>query len=424
MFSLVACSSGNTGADGSAADSGTLRVKDDPVELVFYSTAGDFDEAGFMSLYGNQIKQKFPYITPKFIPFGKDSNLGTLITNGQTIDILFNSIGQTPMSLIHYGLQYDISDMIKKSNYDISRLEPTTIEIQKQLAGGAIYGLPVTTTSVSLYYNKDLFNKFGVAYPKDGMTWDDLYELAHKMSRTDGGVQYHGLGLSINHNMLLNQYSIPYIDPKTNKGMLTDNKFRSVFENLTRFFLIPGNEVDSKTMKVLPQQNLFVKDHTIAMFLALSDLGAKNYKDLVNWDVASMPVYKEKPGIGPQSYPNYFYVTKTGTHKDQAFQVIAYLTTDEFQRHLSRGGLFPVLKNTNILKEYGQDVTYLKDKHIQSFLPDHFAAPAPISEYQEIGQKYMTNAYYSVVQGQQDVNTALREAEENTNKDIATELAK
>jgi multiple sugar transport system substrate-binding protein len=73
---------------------------------------------------------------------------------------------------------------------------PTTIDIQKGFADGGTYGMPVSTTSGALFHNKDLFDKFGVPYPKDGMTWDVLYELAKKMTRNEGGVQYKGFTFS------------------------------------------------------------------------------------------------------------------------------------------------------------------------------------------------------------------------------------
>lgn len=416
---------GGAGASGAAGAAGAgTEKKHDPVELVFYSTSGDFDENGFNKTFGDKIKEKFPYVTPKFIALTKDTALDKLITVGQPIDILFNSIGQTSETLLNYKMETDISDLIKQNNYDLSRLEPVTVDIQRQTANGGIYGLPVFTTTLALYYNKDLFDKFGVPYPKDGMTWEDTYELARKMSRTDGQVQYKGLGISFSHTSLLNQLSVPYVDTKTNKATYTTDSFKIVFETLTKFYDIQNNEVNKDTVSYTKQIQSFDKDQTTAMFLALSTLGSVRFKEGLNWDVVSYPVYKDKPDVGPQSYPTYFYINNASKHKDDAFSVIAYLTSDEFQKHLAMNGIFPVLKNREAMKVYGQDIPFMKNKNTQSFLPKQFAPAAPVSKYQSIAFNNLNNAYNAVLLKEKDVNTALREQEEKTNKDIEAQMAK
>ncbi|GAA3399530.1 ABC transporter substrate-binding protein [Paenibacillus hodogayensis] len=418
----------NAGGDSAGAAPGTGAVqaekKRDPVELVFYSTSGDFDESGFVKTFGDKIKEKFPHVTPKFIALTKDTALEKLITVGQPIDILFNSIGQTSETLLNYKMEADISDLIKKNNYDLSRLEPVTVDIQKQIANGGIYGLPVFTTTLALYYNKDLFDKFGVAYPKDGMTWEDTYELARKMSRMDGSVQYKGLSVSFSHTSLLNSKSVPYVDVKTNKAAFANDSFKNVFETLTNIYNIQNNGVTKDTVSYTKQIQSFDKDQTTAMFLALSTLGAVRFKEGLNWDVVSYPVDKDQPNVGPQSYPTYFYINNASKNKDAAFEVISYLTTDEFQKHLAMNGMFPVLKNRDAMKAYGQELPFMKNKNTQSFLPKQFAPAAPVSKYQSIAFNNLNNAYNAVLLKEKDVNTALREQEEKTNKDIEAQLAK
>jgi len=52
---------------------------------------------------------------------------------------------------------------------------------------GKTYGLPRDLSDVMLYYNKDLFDAAGVAYPNDNWTWDDLRDAAKKLTRDKNG---------------------------------------------------------------------------------------------------------------------------------------------------------------------------------------------------------------------------------------------
>jgi multiple sugar transport system substrate-binding protein len=47
---------------------------------------------------------------------------------------------------------------------------------------GVQYGLPITFSTVVLFYNQDLFDAAGVAYPSDDWTWDDVMTAAEAIS--------------------------------------------------------------------------------------------------------------------------------------------------------------------------------------------------------------------------------------------------
>ena len=55
-------------------------------------------------------------------------------------------------------------------------------------AGGtAQYLMPKDYSPVGVYFNKKLFDQFGVAYPQDGWTWDDMLAAAQALTQdTDG----------------------------------------------------------------------------------------------------------------------------------------------------------------------------------------------------------------------------------------------
>ncbi len=67
---------------------------------------------------------------------------------------------------------------------------PSLIDESSQYQGRT-FGLPITTSTRALYYNKDLFQRAGIAAPP--ATWDELRDDALKISALGGGV--HGFGL-------------------------------------------------------------------------------------------------------------------------------------------------------------------------------------------------------------------------------------
>lgn len=409
---LSSCAQTEPGTDqGSTAAQQTAKK---PFELVIYQTNSDFTEEQLMEIYGNKIKARFPHITPKFLMLTKDkgTELPNLIASGQRIDLIYTSIGATYSSLIDNQYQHDITPLIKQNNFDLSRIEPSTIDILKQIGNGQMYGLPVVNQSLTLYYNKDIFDRFGVGYLKDGMSWDEIYEVAKKLNRTEGGVKYKGLMYSFGHVARLNPYGQPYIDPKTMKPLFDSDKFKSMIMTLSRNYSIPGNDSSGNAT------NLFRSDRTLAMYAMLTGHGLLLPTDL-NWDIVSFPYFSDAKDMGPQSYPNYFYITKVNEHKQDSFEVIAYLTSDEIQSHLSKKGFETILKNPDIRKMYGQDLAHYKNKNVSALFPKKYA-PSIWTEYNGLVEKRLISAHDTVAKGEKDVNTALRTAVEQASADIET----
>jgi multiple sugar transport system substrate-binding protein len=391
----------------------------EPVTLsVFFPYPADWPEEDFMSTFGQPIMKKFPHVTIKYIAGGK---IPELLAAGETIDIIYASIGATPPFLLENKLEYDISPQIKKYGYNLNHLEPTMIDTARQLAGGGIYGLPVYVPPSTIYYNKDLFDKFGVAYPKSGITWDELFELSKSLTRSDGGVDYTGFASSYGHLAMMNQMSIPLVRTDTKKSAFdTDDRWKTFSENLIRFYKIPGYaHIKSNQISEPHERNRFFKDRTAAMFLSMTALHSPKELGDLNWNLAPFPVFKEKPDTGPQAYPTYFYVTSMSKSKDQAFEVIAFLTTEEYQSQQLRDGKFLTTLNNKALRlQFGQNNPIYAGKNVQAFQPDKYAPAGSVNKYNGTHQGEYNNVIRDAVHNGKDINTALREAAERINKKI------
>jgi multiple sugar transport system substrate-binding protein len=209
-----------------------------------------------------------------------------------------------------------------EENMDLSRFEPEAIDAVKAATSrDDLVGLPYTRHFSALYYDKEIFDKFGVEYPKDGMTWEEIYTLAKKLTRNDGGVQYAGLSVTLDSSPRYSQLSLPYINPKTLKAQLTTDQWQKVLEFMAKIHKIPGN----KQIAYHTQANdLFVKDRTLAMLASNNILFEGNiykFPDL-NWDMVTYPVWPEAPGKALRIDQHMLSITNTSKNKDAAFLVL------------------------------------------------------------------------------------------------------
>ncbi|MEF3304860.1 ABC transporter substrate-binding protein [Paenibacillus sp. GYB003] len=425
----AACGSAGTpsgGAKQPPVAEAVPKPASEPVELVFFHAGGDWNQEGyFMKEYGDLIRAKFPHVTPKFIPTTSGS-LDKLVASGQQLDIIVSSVGTAFTTVFPAGLQTDLDPYVKKYKFDVGRFEPTSIDMMRQMGEGKLYGLPLYTSPAPIYYNKDIFDLFGVGYPTDTMTWDQLYETAKKLTRREGGQSYYGLAISPSHYLLRHQSTLQLVDPVTLKVTLNTDQTKAAMENLLRFYQLPGYEPNATKLSVSGQRQLFQKDHTAAMWLPFSTMHTAEELEGMNWDVAAAPTWKDKPGVGAQVYPYHLYLASNGKYKDQSFEVIQYLLSDEFQLAKSKKALFvSLLKSEAIRSAFGQDAPMYKGKHIQAMMPGKPAAPSAQSKYFSAStSRLATTVVQDVVLKGKDLNTALREAEEAIVKQIEADKNK
>jgi multiple sugar transport system substrate-binding protein len=304
--------------------------------------------------------------------------------------------------------------MIKKYNLDLGKFDPTLIQAVKTSAeSDNLLGMPYTMHFGAMYYNKDLFDKFSVSYPADGMTWDEAIELSKKLTRTEGGVSYRGLEPDVHVIRQSSQLSLPLIDPKTHKAVLSaNNGWKNVFDMEKRLYDAQGVKSVNNSF------SRFVKNRTYAMFPSLnmiSELGL--YPDL-NWDMATYPVFKEAPGKGPQFDAHVMLISSTTKDKDAAFRIITVLVSDEVQTAMARHARVPALKDPKLKEVFGQDIPYLQGKRVASAFKTSPAAPYVPTQFVNIANAEAENALKEVVKGNVDINTALRNADEIINKKI------
>ncbi|WP_079910935.1 ABC transporter substrate-binding protein [Paenibacillus sp. 32352] len=424
MTLLAGCSSTGAPAGDVVGLPRTEEAADKPVKLSVTSRAGLTTEQ-FDQLYGKYLKEKFPNYTFNFMQQrGSKINTQDMVTAGTPIDLMFESLSSLIDGVINPGLGFDISPLIKKESVDLNRFEPVALDAMKAMAGGQLYGLPSSMQAMSLMYNKDIFDKFGVPYPRDGMTWDEVFGVAKQLSRKEDGIQYLGLVTSTGHVLKLSPFSLPYVDVQTNKSTLGDGRWKTILTTIFNGQLEePGfSDYVRNNKNKLPGMDQFIKDRNIAMWVFFTDTAFFPGMDEMNWDMVSVPTYKEVPGMAAQVYPNYICISNTSKEKDAAMKVLNYLTSDEFQLTLSKAGTISALTTPEVKKALGAD--YAKKVNWGAVYYHKFAATPAKGPYENTGEKQLTDLIPSLYTGELDVNSLLRKAQEEADKAIASALKK
>ncbi|MFC0333533.1 extracellular solute-binding protein [Paenibacillus sepulcri] len=223
---------------------------------------------------------------------------------------------------------------------------------------------------------------------------------------------------------LAKSLALPYLDRETGNAALDTPEWRRIFELQKKIYEIPGYIAQDKVWAWT--RDHFMKDQTIAMRAAwlanmvgpLEELRQQGVD--FNWDIVPVPNFDDQLGKTREAQIHSVSINSQSKHKDEAFQVLEELLSDEGQRIIARNGRVPAIVNPGLEKEYGLDIPVLEGKSVQNVfigqpLQEHYAHP-----YESEISVRLTEAAEDLAINGLDVNSAIRKAEEAINKDVGT----
>jgi multiple sugar transport system substrate-binding protein len=413
------CSS-NTTANNNDTKSPSSDISSGPVTLKVLQLAANISDSEFKEFMVDPVKKKYPNISLELIHAGDGTQPAQLVASGSMPDLIFTGGDKNILELIDLGVPIDLTQLLKENSVDIGKFDPVGMDMIKNFSSkGELLAVPFSINFSLLYYNKDIFDKFALAYPKDGMTWEQAIDLTKKVTRTSDGVQYLGLDTE-NINRFGMQMSVPFIDYKTNKAALTSDGWKRAFEVYRDLKAIPGNVGKSVA------KDAFIKDRNLAMLVnygpRIGEIEEMHNQGVdINYDIATVPTFKEAPGKAWSIDLHLLMVSSTSKYKQEAAKVLAESTSTEVQLAMTRKARLSSLKDANIKENFGKDLVTLKGKNIEAIFKLTPAAETPPSVYKEIAKAQIIQIQKKVLEGT-DINTALREAEETANEQIAAEM--
>lgn len=164
---------------------------------------------------------------------------------------------------------------------------------------GNVWGVPHGLNAIGIYYNKKLFDEAGLAYPTEDWTFDDLFDMARKLTKDkdgDGEIDQYGFTYGSN----VTEGWLPFVtanggaplDETRSKSMFSDAK---TVEGLKKY-AIPQQEGFAPTLEWCAAQgsgvNAFYLGKVAMMLTMSSHVNAinSNAPDGFEYDVQMMPI--------------------------------------------------------------------------------------------------------------------------------------
>jgi multiple sugar transport system substrate-binding protein len=225
--------------------------------------------------------------------------------------------------------------------------------------GKKLYGIPQNLSSLVVYYNKNLFDKAGLPYPKNNWTWDEFIRTAKALTKDtngDGIPEQYGLGTdAVVFRMapFVWQNGGDLVDDPENPTKLTLDAptTRTALEWFMEF-QTKHKMVPHRVQELARNSESRFMDGNLAMYLN-SRRGVPTYRDIktFDWDVAPLPRGKEPVGL---LHSDAFFMASSSNNKPAAWAFIEYANSVEGQSILAKSG-----RTVPSLKSVAQSAAFL-----------------------------------------------------------------
>lgn len=122
------------------------------------------------------FQQQYPNTEIKEVKWDGTSDLKDFIAKQSPDVIMLNTLEYKQLS--KENQLAELGQFIKRDNYDTATIYPGLLDALK--VNGKLNGLSPIFETQSIFYNVDLFKKYNVPLPQDGMTWEEILKLAAK----------------------------------------------------------------------------------------------------------------------------------------------------------------------------------------------------------------------------------------------------
>lgn len=329
------------------------------IEIELVSTRDEKERIGnYYGYYGDEERPQY-----------KDAfeNMLEMMEGDNPPDIVMLTYDQME-EMLEKNLLTPLDSKIAEDKFDVSDYVPAVLDgIKNMSPDGKIYALAPLFNSSAIIYNKQLFIDAGVDMPTDNMTWDEMFNLASRVSKPDAPNPIYGFGFNQykwrdtfnDMQLYASSLGLRFVDDDAENMTVDNDDWEKVWTKLYELQQqkimqpIPNPEDPSTYENDSDDRGPFSQDNfmrgrlamTIMNYGSLSQIiEANKYADEfkgytpIDWDVVTMPSHPENPGVVPNVQINgLMAINAKATNPDDAWEFIKFINSPEWAKLKSQG---------------------------------------------------------------------------------------
>lgn len=348
-----------------------------------------WNEKEFNKIYGDLFRQEYPNTDIQVVTVTNALDDTKLMAKHSPDLVMLDPYNYKQMA--KENKLVDLDPLIKRDHYDTTTLYPGLLDELKRQGGGKLYGLTPKVGSSALLYNVDLFKKYNIELPKDGMNWEEILTLASKFPTTgDKDSRIWGLGYGRGYGygnfamLVARTEGLTSIDPDTLKATANTPGWKKAYSLSIKVnnFDDQGINLSSKSYLesipfIMGRQAMTISSISTFQNLKAAKSAVKNYKPF-NLGIATGPVSsKDRKSTGGFFISDIFAIPASASNVDAAWDFIKYLHGDDYAKEYYKPNNSnnsirdPLSRMTKEYSGYSLDAFYKLRPNLDSLIAEY-----------------------------------------------------
>lgn len=316
----------------------TMMMWGDPAELtVWRQIVADFEAANPGIRVNVEVSDWDSYWT----------KLKTMLAGGTPPDVFAIDAPLYP-DYQSRGVLLNLQPYIDAEPQVLEGLYPVTLEAYRTPEG--YFGLPRDFQTIVVFYNKDMFDAAGIPYPQQGWTYDDLREIAKRLTKDtngDGVIDQYGFyadlwDMELIWSEAIWAYGGDILSADGSHTLINSPEARQAWKLFYDMIFVDHSWPDTTTAAE------YGGDPFLAGAAAMTTIGhwvVPGYAEAgFRWDVAPMP--RGPAGQATSVNSAGFVIAKATKHPDEAWKFLKFVLSPDGQKRLAELGFAcPVLRS-------------------------------------------------------------------------------
>ncbi|MDO4804161.1 MAG: sugar ABC transporter substrate-binding protein [Lachnospiraceae bacterium] len=198
VLSMAACGGGSSSSSSGTAASGSGSSGSGELQVNIWDNN---QLAGLQQIADEWTEESGVKVKINVVDW---DNYWTLLeagaSGGQMPDVFWMH-SNTAQMYMENDLLLNLDDYIANDDaIDLSNYYEGVVELYNRDDNGSQYALPKDHDTIALLYNKAIFDKYGVEYPTDDWTWEDVRDAAVKISEAGKADGIYGYAINTSNN--------------------------------------------------------------------------------------------------------------------------------------------------------------------------------------------------------------------------------
>lgn len=322
-------------------------------------------EESFYRDIGNLFMSRYPNVEFDVIDLSDTRGEGDVVANyekvvdGRHPDVLLLD-PTLYQALADKGRLMDLEPVIRKDGFDLDGFVPGVVELLRDKGGGRLFGLSYQFVNRALFYNKGLFDRYGIPYPTAGLSWEEALLLAERFpDKGEDGKPLYGLyqpAFTVSPFDLVHRIGtagkLSAMDPQRTELLYGSKPWAKVFRSVMEGYRSGGiaypkaplSDNGDGTVSLGLGRNLFI-DGAAAMaiedvlMMSMMDIAARSTRAATKfeWETVPVPVDPSTPDRTSLFELRDIYAINRNTDQAPlAWEFIRFLHGEPFMKMISK----------------------------------------------------------------------------------------